>query len=146
MFSSLLRHPFSQPGTLFSLALIYKFNWLKSIQRKIGLKLKDMILKNYLFYLIMLITLTGRIECQPQTHLSEGICVKIWISVSFCRLCPLEKLLQKSFKIAVLESSRITASYRGQLTTKKLKSRNTNFWKRFILVKFYLFHTTLAFR
>jgi hypothetical protein len=63
MFSSLLGHPFSQPGTLFSLALIYKILVkINPRQRKIGLKLKDMILKHYLFYLIMLITLTGRIE------------------------------------------------------------------------------------
>jgi hypothetical protein len=40
MFSSLLRYPFSQPGTLFSLALIYKFNWLKKSIQENRIKIK----------------------------------------------------------------------------------------------------------
>jgi hypothetical protein len=99
-------------------------NWLKinTRQRKKRLKLKDMTPKHYFFYFIIIITLTGA-ERVSTTDASIGKDYNLKSELLY-RLVDYVNWpnfsTEQSFKIAVLESSRITASLRSRAKNKKI--------------------------
>jgi hypothetical protein len=99
-------------------------NWLKinTRQRKKRLKLKDMTPKHYFFYFIIINTLTGA-ERVSTTDASIGKDYDLKSELLY-RLVDYVNWpnfsTEQSFKIAVLESSRITASLRSRAKNKKI--------------------------
>jgi hypothetical protein len=99
--------------------------WLKinPRMRKTGLKLKDMTLKHYFFYFIILITLTGADRVSTtDASIGKEYALKsefLYRLVDYVYWKNYSK--EQSYQVAVLESSLITASLKSTTHNKKIE-------------------------